>query len=563
MINKIKYTLVICLAVCLGIFTSCSDDDKDLSPSLGENQGEVIFSFARINTYHVDDLLDIKTIKVTLKKDGKEITLPSYEMFGTKDSVATKAIAVDAGSYALYKYIAFDNRGDMLYEAYPEDEEYFEVRSGELFQFYFPIKIRVDISTSLLKNKLLGMCQEIWGNDTIKWPKTWREYNNEPRTWENLYWELDGYNNAAYISGIRFDETFKGMTKLPQSLFGMVYMTNIDIINLPEFTDLGENIADLNINSLYLENTGVKEFPKEFGKMRNIYSLTVVNCPITKIPESIGEISTMNSLHIENADITEVPYDLVEKLDKYRMFNLKNTKITSLPDNFFTALKIVSTVDLSGNKGLSVLPSQINQGQNNLRGLNLSDCSFTSIPEITKVAKITHLTMNNNELTSFASEDMSPYFEVLNLNGNNISTFPSLTNDVLVELTLSGNPITVLPDLSGYPQLAVFGLASTGIELIPDSYFASNPYLSYLDLSNNANLTNVSENAGFTMETYDDIVDGVTETKERPQYLSKLEVNDCPELKWVIPASWLPRQVNGPNNGLFLNNQNSSGVIVR
>ena len=65
------------------------------------------------------------------------------------------------------------------------------------------------------------------------------------------------------------------------------------------------------------------------------------------------------------------------------------------------------------------------------------------------------------------------------------------------------------------------------------------------------------------METYDEIVDGVTETEERPQDLSKLEVNDCPELKWVIPASWLPRQVNGPNNGLFLNNQNSSGVIVR
>ena len=255
-----------CLAVCLGICTRCSDENQELTEVIGENQGQVIFSFSRINTFHVDDLLDIKTIKVTLRKGGNDIVLPSCEMFGTKDSVATKPVAVEAGSYAVYKYIVFDAKGDMLYEAYPEEEEYFEVVQGETFQFFFPVKIRVDISSSLLKNKLLGICHEIWGNDTIKWPKTWREYNNEPRTWENLYWELDGYNNAAYISGIRFDETFSGMKTLPRALTGMVYMTNIDVINLPEFTDLGDHIGDLNIQSLYLENTGVTSFPKQMSE---------------------------------------------------------------------------------------------------------------------------------------------------------------------------------------------------------------------------------------------------------------------------------------------------------
>ncbi len=563
MINKIKYTLVICLAVCLGIFTSCSDDNQELTEVLGENQGQVIFSFSRINTFHVDDLLDIKTIKVTLRKGGNDIVLPSCEMFGTKDSVATKPVAVEAGSYAVYKYIVFDAKGDMLYEAYPEEEEYFEVVQGETFQFFFPVKIRVDISSSLLKNKLLGICHEIWGNDTIKWPKTWREYNNEPRTWENLYWELDGYNNAAYISGIRFDETFSGMKTLPRALTGMVYMTNIDVINLPEFTDLGDHIGDLNIQSLYLENTGVTSFPKQMSEMGYLYSLTVIDCAITEIPEELAEISTFNALHFDGTEVSEIPYELIEKFSKLKMFDIKNSKITSIPDNFFVSLSTISSFNFSGNKGLSSLPSAINPVQSNLRGLNISGCSFTSVPELVKKAKVRTLIMDDNQLTSFSQEDLTSEIEVLHINGNSITEFPALKSEVLTDLRLSNNPISVLPDLSGYPELVSFHMGGTGINEIPDNYFINNPKLAWLHLNDNAALVSVSANAGFPVVKFTQEINGVVVEREAPKFLKEINVNNCPALKWEIPSVWLAPEINGPNTGIILSKDGSAGVTIK
>ena len=239
------------------------------------------------------------------------------------------------------------------------------------------------------------------------------------------------------------------MKTRPTALTGMVYMTNIDVINLPEFTDLGDHIGDLNIQSLYLENTGVTSFPKQMSEMGYLYSLTVIDCAITEIPEELAEISTFNALHFDGTEVSEIPYELIEKFSKLKMFDIKNSKITSIPDNFFVSLSTISSFNFSGNKGLSSLPSAINPVQSNLRGLNISGCSFTSVPELVKKAKVRTLIMDDNQLTSFSQEDLTSEIEVLHINGNSITEFPALKSEVLTDLRLSNNPISVLPDLRG------------------------------------------------------------------------------------------------------------------
>ena len=57
------------------------------------------FSYYSINTYVIDDLLEIKRVKVNLKKDGKSISLKTLDLYGTTDSVATKPVILDEGKY--------------------------------------------------------------------------------------------------------------------------------------------------------------------------------------------------------------------------------------------------------------------------------------------------------------------------------------------------------------------------------------------------------------------------------------------------------------------------------
>lgn len=139
-----KYTkevLLLCLMLCAALFAGCSDDDND--NSLPTGQGEVAFKFVRNKVYTISTLEDMARLKVTLEKDGKTFDVSGLDLTGNEEELTSSVSRLDEGSYKVVKYIAYNNKGMQVMEAYVDDENTFTVTHGEIATFYFPISIRI------------------------------------------------------------------------------------------------------------------------------------------------------------------------------------------------------------------------------------------------------------------------------------------------------------------------------------------------------------------------------------------------------------------------------------
>ena len=133
-----KHIFLYCLMLCTALFTACSDDD-DIQEALAEGQGEVIFTFERNQVYSITSLEEMVRLKVTLEKDGETITLPTFDLTGDEKAMTSEPIRLDNGVYTVKKYIAYNNKGVQVMEAYLESDNELVVEHESVTTFYFPI----------------------------------------------------------------------------------------------------------------------------------------------------------------------------------------------------------------------------------------------------------------------------------------------------------------------------------------------------------------------------------------------------------------------------------------
>ena len=263
MTKYMKATLLFCFMVCAALFTGCSDDDE--VATLAEGQGEVTFKFVRNKVFTISTLEDMARLKVTLEKDGKKINLKTVDLTGNEDELTSEVLALEEGTYQVVKYVAYNNKGAQIQEAYVDDENNITVKHGEMATFYFPVSIRFVYVNNQLRNQLFGLCEQVLGTDSTKWPKTWRVENEDLLTWENLEFEVDDYGNISYLATIIFDnKAFPGMKKLPELISTFSTLEGIQIMNIPEFEELPESLDKSTLYSILIMNTGFKAFPKNF-----------------------------------------------------------------------------------------------------------------------------------------------------------------------------------------------------------------------------------------------------------------------------------------------------------
>lgn len=244
MTTYIKNTLLLCLMFCATIFVGCSDDDNNGVTPLPEGQGEVTFKFVRNKVYTISTLEDMARLKVTLEKDGQKVTLPTIDLIGDIDSLTSSAVRLENGDYKVVKYTAYNNKGVQVQEAYLDDNNTLSVEHGVMQTFYFPVSIRFVYINNEIRNMLFGVCAEALGNDSTKWPKSWRVENEDLLTWENLEFEVDDYGEISYLACIIFDgKTFPGMKKLPATVSLFPTLEGIQIMDIPEFEELPDNMA--------------------------------------------------------------------------------------------------------------------------------------------------------------------------------------------------------------------------------------------------------------------------------------------------------------------------------
>ena len=523
----------LCIALCTALTAACSDNDDNAPATPGEGQGEVIFTFERNQVYSINALNEMVRLKVTLERDGKEQQLPTIDLTGDEQAMVSLPVCLDSGLYHVKKYVAYNNKGVQVQEAYLDEDNELLVEQGVVTRFFFPVSIRILYSNNLLRSTLFGLCTEIFGNDSTLWPKTWREENTDFETWENLVFETDDYGNPTYVKEIIFDSKFaanpetgfEGMKKLPAAVAEMATLESIVIQDIPQFEQLPDNMDMSGAGSLIIMNTAFSEFPESVGRMKYLSALTVINSRMTEIPLFLKDLENLWAVDFNGNDITTFPAELARSWKKLTSLSLKDAKLTSLPEEIFQ-MERVSIYNFSGNPTLTSLPDR-STDNGIFNTLLLDGCGFTSIPKAATRSGMKFLSMASNKLTSLSQSDLSPDLETLIVDDNALATLPALSHDKLGELSVNRCGLSALPELSALPNLKCLLASGNAITEVPAGCFAACKTFALLDLSDNASLTNFSASAGFTEDA-----------EGKPHYLNCVNVDNCPLLKWTIPASW-------------------------
>lgn len=534
----IKNYLFYCLLLFSVLFVGCKDDNFDNAP-LEEGQGEITFRFFEHTVYTIDDIADVARLKVTIKKDGEEenIVLPTIDVKAEGEEMVSDVLRLDVGNYTVIRYVAYDNKGDQLHDMYLPDssDNTFSITHDEATAFYFPVNILEVQSADMLKNKLFGLCTEILGPDSTLWPKTWREENDDFKTWENLEFEEDGNHNILYLASIVFDEKFKGMKKLPANIARFTTLENIMIRDIPEFEELPIELNESNLQSIEIINTSLSSLPENL-KIKHLYKISIIDSKMKEFPTCLSNHENLEMLDLVGNEISQIPEDAFTNWSKMSQLRIQRTKISSLPANTFTALYRVYTFDFRWNENLSSLPTEVPQEHTKFQGLLLDGCAFTDIPEaVGKIKELRTLSMADNKLTSIDFSKLKigeNYLDQLFFDNNNLTSFGVLDSDNIILLSLNNCGLTEIPDLTNLENLRYFSAANNNIRTVNEDAFKKNEKLSVIDLSGNAELTTVPTD---DFGVYTVTVDGRTNV---PVNFKALNLDGCTSLNWEVPSSW-------------------------
>ncbi|MGL5786984.1 MAG: leucine-rich repeat domain-containing protein, partial [Bacteroidales bacterium] len=422
----------------------------------------------------IKDLQDIASVKITLEKDGERIVLPSLAMTGTSDSLSTATVFVNAGAYRLVSYKAFDNAANLISNCEPDKNNTFVVEASVTTDFVMPINVKTILAPNNLRSSLYAICTEAFGSDSTLWPSTWNA-NTEWVKWEGLEFELDEYDNPMYLVALTLDKNFAPMKKLASSIVNIPTLENLIICD-NALEELPENFGVSKIGGLMIRNTNLKALPESMRKM-DLKSVFLENNALTSFPEVICVQPDMRMLDIINENITEIPAS-IGNLDQITWLRISGTQITALPDVFDQLFRI-STLDISNNKNLAVLPAtlkMVNYGNQSsyMRGVYAGRCAFTSFPDALISPKYRQIDLSGNPITSINKEDIESMtnLDCLQLNDMNLSSFPKLDKENMRMLSLINTGLTAADvDRSGMPNLYSVHNGNDGITYTYDFLF--------------------------------------------------------------------------------------------
>lgn len=467
MIKQSFFKYFFLLNFLLVAFASCTNDTEDI---LGASQGQVRFQFKKITTWGVSDLQQMKSIKLTLVKDGERILTPSLPLSGTADSLSAELFILEQGVYKVIEYKTFASDASMLLDVELDQNNEFTIESGSITDFSLQVKIKETIIQNNVRNSLFAICIEAFGPDSTNWPPTWR--NARPlMEWEGLEFELDGYDNIIALTGLTLDEAFAPMKRLPSSIVNLVTLENL-IITDNALEELPENIGESYIHALTIRNTNLRSFPASMSKL-DLHSLLLEGNQLTEYPAFLSSQKNLSLLYISDEAVSEIPATISENTN-LRMLTLSNLQLTSLPDVFDRLFRI-STLNISGNSGLTQLPASIQQTQfgnqiSYLRAVFASNCGFTQIPSQVITPKFRQLNFSGNPITSISKEEIEGMVNVdcLELNDISLSSFPVINKENLRMLSLINTGLTAADvDRTGMPNLYS---VHTGIDGITYTY---------------------------------------------------------------------------------------------
>lgn len=480
------------LALILSAFMTAScnkDDDVDVLP---DGYGTIQFEMARANVYTVSSLAEAKTIKVTVVDEKANKTeLPSLDLNGNEDLISTNPYALPAGHYIIQSYRCFDMQGNMIedLDITMTKENEFEILPGMPTQKALTVQVKKVLTASNIYNTLYGLCLEALGSDKSKWPPSWN-FDGEgiDQTWCGLEFEWDvATDSPSELIGLVIDGNeeyeinsdtweerlvslpeFKHMKRLPGCIANITTLDGITIRNC-DMEEIDPDLQYSPLTSLTITNTRLKRIPEELGNLKHLCDVWIEGNQLVEFPEALTNCHDIYAFVLKDEPgVTSVPMSIQNWSEKLISFSISGTGIKELPDVFDKLYKI-STIELENNPNLSTLPETIGLTDipysgggftpTGITGLVLDGCSFTSIPDVAKRARMQYFSICNNKITNVSKADFDamPDLQTLRLDGNKLSTFPALTNPLLGYLSLMNCGLHKSQvDISGLPNLSPY-----------------------------------------------------------------------------------------------------------
>ncbi|XP_061381210.1 chaoptin-like [Danaus plexippus] len=320
---------------------------------------------------------------------------------------------------------------------------------------------------------------------------------------------------------------------LHRSSVRVLHIIDTPIKTIDEFAFAGVNKT---LQEIYMTNTRISQFPKEaFKILGNLTTLSIDGHLMTSLSKDIfgGSLAVgkLEKLHLVNGLLNDIPVEAFQNLKKLKTLDLHGNKLVTLKRNQFKGLRDTEVLDLSYNNLTKLDGSHIGD----LTKLGWCNASHNNLPDIPRgmfarntVIKVVHLDNNKIKKLDVNSFRGMRFLRRLYLQDNQISdvgrgTFSSVTRIGTVDLArnlitkvdyqmfqsvkyaelinLSENRITSI-DKQAFTDLylAVVNVSHNEISSIEPGAFENCNNMTLLDLSYNR-LREINRNA-FDENTY-------------------------------------------------------------
>nr|XP_027202969.1 uncharacterized protein LOC113796878 [Dermatophagoides pteronyssinus] len=263
----------------------------------------------------------------------------------------------------------------------------------------------------------------------------------------------------------------------------------LEVLNSP-------SVQRLPIDLLYINNaTGLSILPKNAFKKLDIQQLHLANTFLEKIDKDAfaGLENKLNSLTLQNTGLKEIPAT-IKTLKSLKTLDLSNNRIRRIRPQAFEDLNQLSTLRLAFNHDIHLDINSFNGLGRTLKNLNLKGINLKHIPDaILNLTELAFLDLAQNKIEEIKPRMFRNHhlLTALSLERNLIrsmhpDTFVGL-NDSLSSLSLLNNMLIEFPllALSKLTGLRVLDLGFNAIRQLPEQSFRSNELLTLLALDGN------------------------------------------------------------------------------
>ncbi|MCX6584250.1 MAG: GTP-binding protein [Candidatus Aminicenantes bacterium] len=266
----------------------------------------------------------------------------------------------------------------------------------------------------------------------------------------------------------RLDLDWLGLTALPDPLFELVHLKELDI-SLNELTEIPHAISRLkNLEVLHLEGNPLTEWPVEIGNLAHLTYLNSGDNRLQELPAGIGNLAQLTYLNLYYNKLKKLPSE-IGNLVQLTDLNLGGNQLQKLPPEIGNLTQL-TYLNLYGNQ-LKKVPSEIgNLAQ--LTDLYLGDNQFEEFPvEIGNLTQLTKLDLRGNQLQKLPTEIRNlAHLNKLDLSSNSLHQIPSdiVHLNELENLYIWGNRLTKLPDkISQLEKLKELDLSINQLSAFP------------------------------------------------------------------------------------------------